>query len=206
MQTIVGLDLGQAADYSALAVVQENGVDEKGRIVWAIPHLQRWPLGTAYPVIVREVAELVKELPKPALVIDRTGCGAAVYDQFREAKLAVSALVGAVITGGSQSSCVGPHLFHVAKRDLAGTVRTIWESGRVKVSTQLREASTLARELSTFKVKINISTGNESFEAWREKDHDDLVLAVALALWYPNQRREAKIVSLGEQDEWLIEL
>jgi hypothetical protein len=38
--------------------------------------------------------------------------------------------------------------------------------------------------LGTFKVKININTGNESFEAWRERDHDDLVLAVALACWF----------------------
>ena len=39
----------------------------------------------------------------------------------------------------------------------------------------------LVRELSTFRAKVNIATWNESFEAWRARDHDDLVLAVALA-------------------------
>jgi hypothetical protein len=38
------------------------------------------------------------------------------------------------------------------------------------------------RELGTFTVRIT-EAGNESFEACHEKDHDDLVLAVALACW-----------------------
>jgi len=32
-------------------------------------------------------------------------------------------------------------------------------------------------------VKINLATGHDSYEAWREGDHDDLVLAVAMACW-----------------------
>jgi hypothetical protein len=36
------------------------------------------------------------------------------------------------------------------------------------------------RELGTFTVRI-AEASNRPFEAWREKDHDDLVLAVALA-------------------------
>jgi hypothetical protein len=39
------------------------------------------------------------------------------------------------------------------------------------------------REFDSFTVKINAETANESFESWRERDHDDLVLAVALAAW-----------------------
>jgi hypothetical protein len=44
-------------------------------------------------------------------------------------------------------------------------------------------ADTLRKELLNFKVKINISTAHDSYEAWREGDHDDLVLAVAMACW-----------------------
>jgi hypothetical protein len=43
-------------------------------------------------------------------------------------------------------------------------------------------ASALAEELAAFRVKITLA-GNETFEAWRERDHDDLVLAVAMALY-----------------------
>jgi hypothetical protein len=45
------------------------------------------------------------------------------------------------------------------------------------------EAPQLMRELGTFTVKVS-ETANESFESWRERDHDDLVLAVALAAWF----------------------
>ena len=34
-----------------------------------------------------------------------------------------------------------------------------------------------------FKVKIDPQTAHDSYSAWREADHDDLVLAVALACW-----------------------
>jgi hypothetical protein len=39
---------------------------------------------------------------------------------------------------------------------------------------------TLKRELGTFSVKTTDSA-NETFESWREHDHDVLVLAIALA-------------------------
>lgn len=41
----------------------------------------------------------------------------------------------------------------------------------------------LSGELQNFKVKINPETAHDSYGAWREGQHDDLVLAVALGLW-----------------------
>jgi hypothetical protein len=43
-------------------------------------------------------------------------------------------------------------------------------------------AAVLVRELENFRVKIT-GTANETFEAWREAQYDDLVLAAALACW-----------------------
>jgi hypothetical protein len=53
----------------------------------------------------------------------------------------------------------------------------------LKIAKGLPEAENLAHELSSFKVKVNVNSGKETFESWRERDHDDLVLAVALAAW-----------------------
>jgi hypothetical protein len=39
------------------------------------------------------------------------------------------------------------------------------------------------RELLNFKVKIDPQTAHDSYAAWRENIHDDLVLATALSLW-----------------------
>jgi hypothetical protein len=41
----------------------------------------------------------------------------------------------------------------------------------------------LREEMLNFKRKINLKTAHDSYEHWRESDHDDLVLATALACW-----------------------
>lgn len=48
----------------------------------------------------------------------------------------------------------------------------------------LELAPVLQQELLDFRYKLDPATAHESFAAWREKDHDDLVLYVALAVWW----------------------
>jgi hypothetical protein len=43
-------------------------------------------------------------------------------------------------------------------------------------------AATLVEELLAFQVRVT-AAANETFGAWREGRHDDLVLAVAVAAW-----------------------
>src|SRR5437867_3858020 len=88
----VGLDLGQAADYSALCVVERTDKpdpDREGKSIrhHAVRHLQRWHLGTPYPTIVNDVRDLVGRAPLPGspLCIDTTGVGAAVVQMFQAA-------------------------------------------------------------------------------------------------------------------------
>ena len=79
---ILGLDLGQASDPTALAIVEriEGPSVEESRL--AVRYLKRWPLKTPYPQIVSDVADLVKQPPlsRPVLVVDETGVGRAVVD------------------------------------------------------------------------------------------------------------------------------
>lgn len=53
---------------------------------------------------------------------------------------------------------------------------------RLRVANSLPSAVALVRELEWFKVRIG-KTGREKFGAQREGQHDDLVLAIALAAW-----------------------
>ena len=57
------------------------------------------------------------------------------------------------------------------------------QDGRFKLPRTLPLRGVLVEEMRNFKVKINTSTAHDIYEAWREGDHDDLVLAVALPLW-----------------------
>ena len=56
------------------------------------------------------------------------------------------------------------------------------QTRRLRIAKSLPNTAILVRELETFKVKIT-ELANESFGAWREGQHDDLVLAVAMAAW-----------------------
>src|SRR5918993_6113345 len=49
---LMGLDLGQASDYSAFSVIEEHG-DE-----YRVRHLERWPLRTPYTQIAADVARM----------------------------------------------------------------------------------------------------------------------------------------------------
>ncbi len=58
--------------------------------------------------------------------------------------------------------------------------------GRLQVARSLPEAPLLVREMENFQARITLAR-DEAFEAWREGEHDDLVLAVALAAWLGEQ-------------------
>jgi hypothetical protein len=175
----LGVDLGQASDYSALAVNEVTVVD--GALHHAVRHLHRWPLGTPYPVVCADVAELVKRPPLawPTVAVDETGVGRAVLDIFRAGDIAGD-VTPILITGGHAVTYEGG--WHVAKIELVGTLQKLLGQERLKIAAGLAEAETLRKELLAFKCKVTVA-GNESFEAWRERDHDDLVLAVALSCW-----------------------
>ena len=69
------------------------------------------------------------------------------------------------------------------KRDLISAPLVLMQNGQLLIADALALKDTLVKELLNFRVKINISTAHDSYEAWREGDHDDLVLSVALACW-----------------------
>ena len=77
-QFFVGLDLGQAQDFTAAAILERPDPRER---VYAARHLQRWPLGTSYPEIVADVVQMVRRLtPAPILAVDATGVGRPVVE------------------------------------------------------------------------------------------------------------------------------
>ena len=141
MGFFIGLDLGQAADYSALAVLERiipqapEPVSYRTHELWQqgqpitpprkpLPpvyhgrHLERFPLGTPYPKIVVAVQERLAPLramrAETALVVDKTGVGAPVVDLFTEAGLEP---IPITITAGTEPTPDG-YGWHVPKRDL----------------------------------------------------------------------------------------
>ena len=180
---VLGLDLGQTHDYSALVLdeISRAGEPVSGHDV---RYIKRWPLKTTYHQIVREVSEMTYRAPLSStdtLVVDMTGVGRGVVDQFRTTALGVQ-LVPLTITAGHQITQVDDE-WHVPKKELIGIVTVLLQSGRMKIAPALPEAATLLKELGTFQMKISLAA-NDIYGAWREGQNDDTVLATAMACWY----------------------
>jgi len=88
----------------------------------------------------------------------------------------VSITAGSAVT---QDQSV-PGRWRVAKKQLASVVQVLLGHRRLLIADSLPEARVLKDELGQFSVKITQAL-NETYESWREREHDDLVLAVALA-------------------------
>ena len=178
----VGLDLGQASDYTALSVLERLRPEgDRKEVTYHLRHLER-VRDVPYPKIVDKITAMLKLSPLAdgaLLIVDQTGVGAPVVDLFRQARIPMSAIF---IHGGDKVTREGD-VSRVPKRDLAGVLQVLLQVGRLKISKKLPLAAVLQAELLNFKVKIDPKTAHDSYSAWREKDHDDLVLSVALAAW-----------------------
>jgi hypothetical protein len=186
LEYYVGLDLGQAADYTAIAVLERTDGADGARARYALRHLER-TRERPYPEIVARVVALLGEpaLAGATLIVDATGVGAPVVDELRRAGVRP---VAVTITGGDTVTHEG-QAYRVPKRDLVSAVLMLLQQERLQVSAALPLADTLVRELLAFRVRINVRTGHDSYEAWREREHDDLVLSACLAAWYAEHQR-----------------
>lgn len=54
------------------------------------------------------------------------------------------------------------------------------------------DTTVFTTELQNYQVTIDPKTAHDSYSAWREGIHDDLVFTVALACWLGEHRRRAR--------------
>lgn len=181
----IGLDLGQTGDYTALSVL-EMTTDKNGRN-YAVRRLERIR-GASYPDIASKTEVLLRSPPlasNSALVLDQTGCGRPVFDMFVKAGLKPT---GISIHGGDATNHEG-NSWRVPKRDLVGILQVLLQTNRLKVASKLKLGPVLQAEMLNFRVRIDPATAHDSYSSWRESDHDDLVLSVAMAAWYAETQR-----------------
>lgn len=217
------MDLGQAADYSALSITERvprptgsyllSGdeqlvADRVGAVpLWrpvVVPEietikqvrwLERFPIGTSYTVVVAEVLNRIERLlvtleptaANPVLIVDHTGVGRPVVDLFRQKQVPIP-LVAISITSGQTAnvSTTNPGEVTVPKKDLIAPLLIAVQNDLFRIAPELDLAKAFAAEMQAFRMKVT-ARGGESYEAWRESDHDDLVLSVALGCWAADQ-------------------
>ena len=184
---VTGLDLGQAQDFTAMVIVDARGTQYDARLE-GLPLVQcdvrfihRYDLGTRYEEIATDVGQRIKKVPLPNyLVVDETGVGRPVMEM-----LARYGPHGITITGGNKATLVAPMHANVPKRDLVSAAQVALQNKVLRIA-KMPNADILIRELLAFRAKISDS-GHDTYSAWREKDHDDLVLACSMAVWFSRE-------------------
>ena len=185
----VGVDLGQRHDHTAIAIVErpERRGENQQRIYNALAPLppellvrraERVALGTPYPKVVEKLRELARSrglAGNCALVVDGTGVGTPVVDMLRAADLGCE-ITSVIITGGEKPTGSGSRV-NVPKKDLIACVQLALERGELKIARKITEVRTLVREL------IDVRVSGVRIGADGAGEHDDLVIALALACW-----------------------
>ena len=191
----VGVDLGKRLDPAAVAAVNKKAFMRAYQapiyptldVLW----LERLPLGTPYPDVVARVREVVLHITgymreKCCVVVDGTGVGAPVVNLLRAAKLGCEICAMTITSGehasqGSSSHSVGPN-WNVPKQDLMAGLQVLLEAGELRIARKLKDAGALVRELLDVRATAK-RNGRMRLDGDGCGQHDDLVIAVALACW-----------------------
>ena len=193
---VLGVDIGQAHDYTAMVILERAGVELHVR------HAERLPLGMSYPTQTDRVAALLAspELARDVQVaVDSTGVGRAVLDLLQEALRPLQTpLTGITITSGTTASRKGSRWL-IPKRDLIAAAQVAIQSKRLKIAAAIPSAQLLTDELSAYRVKVT-DDGRDTFGNGRDAPNDDLVLALAIAIYVASRpRKRAHITHVGPE-------
>ena len=184
----VGCDLGQAVDPSAIVMLEtfrpdplrpKEVPDLRHRIRW----IERVPLGTMYTQIVRRiavVAEAAQNWGHTAVVLDAAGVGRPIFDMLKR-RTSVP-LRAVTFTSGEQETQPEYNVFRVPKIDLVTSLEAVLQSRRLEVVPDCPLQAELAAELGAFDFAIS-ARGHATFDA-QSGSHDDLVMALCLAIWW----------------------
>ena len=182
--TYVGVDIGQQRDYTAIAVI-ERYLDPAGHSDYHVRHLGRLPLKLDYTRQVDLIIDIVQKMKaqQPDIVVDVGGVGRPILDLLTSRGISVQ---GIQLTAGDVVTENGATM-NVPKRDIVMALELLFEQKRIRIPASLRHKDLLLAELQNFTVKTT-SAGHDSYNAARESIHDDMVIALALPVWYAERK------------------
>lgn len=188
----ISLDPAQLHDYSPLAVLQVDPDAADSGNVYRLVSLKR-KQRLSYVEIVdwaKRVFLNPKFQPDAKFIIDVGGVGRALADMLTAAGVEC---IPIQLTGGEAESVVDG-TYHVSKSLLIGRFLAAWDGGRVQVPATASFLAILEAELKAFRGAMS-AQGRATFEA-TQGEHDDLVMALAQAVWYFEAHKPASFPPL----------
>lgn len=192
---VIGCDIGQRADPTAVAVAEVMPGAEPGEPpVFVIRHLERLPLGTPYPAVATRLAQIatrVRDVSRPGdpsppdvtLMVDATGVGRPIVDLLeRETRGTGARLLAATFThGDTLTAGSGRKEYRVGKAFLVSRLQALFQTDRIRLPADHPEARAMLEELLNYEIKVD-DNARDTYGAFRVGTHDDLVTALGLAV------------------------
>ena len=204
MRLILGLDLGQSQDHSALCGVERVRLAlpiYRRKFRYVVRLLDEFPLGVSYP---DQIKRVVKTLEHPALknsrmAVDYTGVGRPVFDLLKDAR--PPSILYPVLTTSGHNVTYDPKTreIHAPKTEQVSLLQVLLEADLINWHPKLSAAGRLKDQLSRFRVKIT-KAKNQTFGA-ESGTNDDLVSSLMLACFLGEQVGDANPMGIGLPSE-----
>ena len=186
-ELVLGFDPADLSDYAAIVLLEkvQRGEDEPYSV--RVLNVARWN-STGYTATEGRIAEVVRAIrrrgDRVTLVIDVTA-HLPVLDHLREKELEAETIGVHIKASGDATPKAGrAGVYNVSAQELVQGAQVLVEQDRLQAHGRVRHMELLRRELANFRVKKNRTTNHDTYEAHREGDHDDLVFACAVGLWW----------------------
>ncbi|HTG34964.1 MAG TPA: hypothetical protein VLB76_18765 [Thermoanaerobaculia bacterium] len=186
MSTIIGLDIGQRRDPTAICVAETERRPAGTRQVYhfLVRHLERLALGTSYPAITQRLVQIEGQILQrtaqpPTLYVDATGVGQPVVDLLQD-DLSRSRVIAVYFTYGDRRTEEENHSVTLGKAYLVSRLQTLLQTGRLHLP-RTPESEILAQELLDYQIRVD-EKANERYGDFKVGSHDDLVTAMGLAV------------------------
>jgi hypothetical protein len=213
LEIMVGADIGQRVDPTAIAVVElewRGGTTAGVHDHYVCRHIGRLAIGTPYPEVAAELVRITnairarvirteqhvgvgsgqagvfvrEEHPEVTLYIDATGVGQPLVDLLEAAGVSPTACY---FSFGERRTEIGNSEIKLGKAWMVGRLQVLAQSGRLHLP-QTSEAEAARKELLSYEIRVS-DEGRDSFGAFGGR-HDDLVTALGLATQPPPGRTE----------------
>jgi hypothetical protein len=187
-----GLDLGNPGEFSALALVEKAAPPgDDAEPLYSLRDLKRFPPGATFNAIAGELWGRREKFfpdridPHPLrearVAVDITATGREVLDTLRLGDHPPE-LVPIALTMGLASTYDEQGNFRTSKRDRVTRLQVLLQAKRFRIARTLENAELLVKELMAYRPKVKLGA-DPSQADWRDGQADDLIFAVALALW-----------------------
>jgi hypothetical protein len=203
MRVFVGVEIGQKRNQTAICVAEQEcrEVDQRKETHYLVRHLERMPLASSYPAVATRVGEIVTRVKErtdiySTIFVNATGTGVPVINLIAEQAREREVIWPVYFNYGDRRKEESETELQVTlgKAYLVTRLQTLLQTDRLHLS-RTSESEALAQELLDYEVKVD-EHANERYGAFSVGTHDDLVMALGLAVQVdcPNYPRYCTII------------